>query len=137
MELKCQHSWGKTNFVEFVHSDASPLKKMGCCGSVVGSVPCVRLVTGPNPTVIAMWEPWASPSLVANVANYPSKLCAHINVCSKNVFAHISYTLIRCRMSPGKLLHKRNFYVHTDINKLEGTLAVALRRVNFDTVSML
>src|SRR6218665_4047291 len=50
------------------------------------------------------------------------KLGAHINVSSKNISAHISYMLIRFRMSIGKLLHKRNFYVHTDIDKLEGPL---------------
>src|SRR6218665_728346 len=50
------------------------------------------------------------------------KLRAHINVPSKNVFAHISYTLFQTQMSPGKMLHKRNFDVHTDFEKLEGTL---------------
>ena len=34
---------------------------------------------------------------------------AHINVPSKNVFAHISYTSFQIQMSSGKMLHKRNF----------------------------
>src|SRR6218665_877494 len=61
----------------------------------------------------------------------PSKLCAythavrqahtrrleaHINVPSENVFAHISYTSFQIQMSPGKMLHKRNF-THTQAFK--------------------
>ena len=37
------------------------------------------------------------------------KLGAHINVPSKNAFAHISYMSFQIQMSSGKVLHKRNF----------------------------
>ena len=37
------------------------------------------------------------------------KLGAHINIPSRNVFAHISYTSVQIQMSSGKMLHKRNF----------------------------
>src|SRR6218665_4153268 len=50
------------------------------------------------------------------------KLGAHINIPSKNVFAHISYTSFQIQTSPGEMLHKLNF-MHTDFEKLEGTLA--------------
>src|SRR6218665_877706 len=52
------------------------------------------------------------------------KLGAHINVPSKNAFAHISYMVfqIQIQMSPSKMLHKQNLYAHTDFNKLEGTM---------------
>ena len=36
----------------------------GCCGSVLGSVPCVRKVAGSNPTLVATCGPWTSLSLV-------------------------------------------------------------------------
>ena len=37
------------------------------------------------------------------------KLGAHINVPSKNLFAHISYMVFQIHMILGKMLHKRNF----------------------------
>src|SRR6218665_2916207 len=62
------------------------------------------------------------------LSNVPSKLCAcarahkscmrrahirklgaHINVPSKNAFAHVSYTSFKIQMSSGKMLHKRSF----------------------------
>ena len=36
---------------------------VGHGGSVVSSVPCVRMVAGSNPTLAATKGPWASPSL--------------------------------------------------------------------------
>ena len=51
------------------------------------------------------------------------KLGAHINILSKNVFAHISYMSFRIQMSSGKMLQKRNF-MRTLALKIEGTLAV-------------
>jgi len=53
------------------------------------------------------------------------KLGAHINVPSKNVFAHISYqNSFQIHVIAGETLHK-SFYAHTDFKKLEGTLALA------------
>ena len=37
---------------------------VGCGGSVVGSVPCVRMVAGLNHTLAATWGLSASPSVV-------------------------------------------------------------------------
>jgi len=37
------------------------------------------------------------------------KLGEHINVPSKNGFAHILYTSVQIQISSGKMLHKRNF----------------------------
>jgi len=49
-------------------------------------------------------------------SNVPSKLGAHINVPSKNVFAHISYTSFQIQMSPSKMLLK-GYFMHTQTLK--------------------
>jgi len=50
------------------------------------------------------------------------KTWSDINVHSKNLFAQISYTSFQIQTSSGRMFAQKKFYVHTDFEKLDGTL---------------